>query len=371
MKNLKKVSTFLLIFSLLALPFSCADDANVLEENRKTKSGLDYSDPVLNYIIGLGFLESEIVDAGNEYVVEGDIVFPKEMIAKSLNQSGRTSQSYSNTLVELVRQANIRVMLDPTMSSFSAEASSAISHWNNAGSNIHFNIVSSAPYDILIVRNDNLGNQICADAGYPINGAPYHRIRVNVAKIGSWSYTDRTMNLVHELGHCIGLWHTDFTGTSRDDLGNTWSSVPVPGVGTTDDPFSIMNYQICDDYKSQLSIKDKAAIQVLYANPKPANTTIEITGTQFTIRWSNPTILGPGDTHFANEVSYGGFSGVNFGGTVSLSATSTFFVVPGVTPYPSSNGTNGGIQVTVRAKYSNGTYAGQTVSRTKVNGVWQ
>lgn len=62
-----------LCYSLMLLAIvSCKKDNNnmqVIDEKKEVRS----------YIKSLGFSESSIIDAGNEYVVEGDISFPKNM----------------------------------------------------------------------------------------------------------------------------------------------------------------------------------------------------------------------------------------------------------------------------------------------------
>ncbi len=60
----------LFYFLMLLVIISCKKDNNNIEV-------IDENKDVLMYIKSLGYSESSINDVGNEYVVQGDISFPK------------------------------------------------------------------------------------------------------------------------------------------------------------------------------------------------------------------------------------------------------------------------------------------------------
>lgn len=351
--NLKKIA-LLLSFSLLIFSCSKVNESEILE----TKSS--HTNDVLNYIKSLGILQKDIVDVGNKFIVDGDIIFSKDMIVPKHNKLSKIDQFYSGDVVNLTRQSDIRILVDPSMISQNSEISSAVNLWNNVNSNLHFNIVTAGDFDILITSVSN--TVYCGQGQFPSNGNPGNNVNINLDMVKDDNYDQRTVNIAHELGHCIGFLHSNSSGTE------------VPGWGGTDD-ISIMLGNTCHDLCTQLSNKDVGATHALYPLLNGAtNTQIQIDpyGTQFIINWDlASSILISTGSITGYDISYSGFSGANFGGNSSVSGSSNSFTVPNVNPYPTSNSNTGGIQITIKAKYNNGLNITKTVSRNKVGGVWQ
>ena len=93
---------FIMLLSLAA----CKKDQ--LEEYQ-TKHSTFQDQTLLQEIKKLGFHDRTIVDVGYAYIVEGDIVFPKD----STNaKSGRKQQWEFGTRVSYSKQANITVRID-------------------------------------------------------------------------------------------------------------------------------------------------------------------------------------------------------------------------------------------------------------------
>jgi hypothetical protein len=360
MKNLK-IITCLFFLSILILSCTKSEDNELLE-----------SKEVLNYIKNLGFSSSKIIDNGKEFIVEGDISFAKDMKVPKTSKSSKINQNYCGSIVDFAHRKNIKVFIDQSMSSRASEISSAINLWNDAGAEIHFDLVTSGTYDILIINDDNVTTYGLGTL--PINGLPGSKVRVNLIATNRdcGSYYQFVCVIAHELGHNIGFAHTDdMSPTVYDITSNiSYPRLPVPNMGSLDNS-SIMIQG--GSNSAELSLFDKGAAYALYPVLYPTNMNLSLNSysTEFKVSWDpNPPIL---DNKFIGyDISYGGFSGINFGGSTSVS-NSLIFTIPNVSPNPNSGSTNtGGIQITITAKYTDSYYnASRTITKNKVNGVWQ
>jgi hypothetical protein len=215
----------------------------------------DNARKVLAYIKALGFPEKSIVEKPTEFIVEEDISFPKNM--KVPDGKVRTEQYYTGSLVSAANVTNIRLFVDPSMTSMMAEINSAIAQWNNvANCNINWVVVAAAPYDVLIT-NANLGNGVCGSGTFPSGGRAGNLIRINKNYIAGNSFAQRARTICHELGHNVSFRHTNWSA-----LGES-SAVAVPGVGGTD-ALSLMNGGQCGSGATVLSAKDIQAAAALY-----------------------------------------------------------------------------------------------------------
>ncbi|MEE1947194.1 M57 family metalloprotease [Pedobacter sp. KR3-3] len=280
MKGKKTLKLFLLITLTLFTLASCKKSQEPLNQESK-------SNKVLEYITSLGFPLSSIKDSGNEYIVDGDISFSKDMeipttkstkVEKRLDLSLNTTMSlstnsrkigqyYTGTTISPTNRINIRIFVDPSMTSMNNEINSAIDQWNNVNADIIFTIVANGAYDILI-KDENLGTGSCGQARFPLNGKPGNLIRINKNYISGNSFDQRQRTIAHELGHCIGFRHTNWASNNEskngsDDAGTQADALDVPGVGGTD-ASSLMNGKECGIGSTVLSQKDKLALLALY-----------------------------------------------------------------------------------------------------------
>jgi Dual-action HEIGH metallo-peptidase len=251
-KNLKKIAIVAMVAVVIA---ACKKKQETL--TTEPQESVKNADKVLQHIKNLGFPASSIVDNGNEYIVEEDIVFPKNMEITASSAGPKTEQYYTGSIVNSTKKLNIRVFVDASMTSMSSEINSALAQWNGvSGSTLRFNIVTAAPYDILI-KDENLGNGICGQGQFPSGGSAGALIKINKSYIAGNSFAQRARTICHEFGHCISFRHTNWAAQGESTATN------VPGVTGTDSQ-SLMNGGQCGSGATVLSQKDKDATAVLY-----------------------------------------------------------------------------------------------------------
>lgn len=248
---MKKSTLFPIVALLIIFSMACKKSSDLTVETPVQ----DNAQKVRAYIIKLGFPEKSIVENPTEFIVEEDIVFPKNMTVPE----GRltTEQYYTGSLVSAANVTNIRLFVDPSMTSMMAEINSAITQWNNiSGSNIHWTVVAASPYDVRIT-NANLGNGVCGSGTFPSGGRAGNLIRINKNYIAANSFAQRARTICHEMGHNVSFRHTNWASIGES------SATAVPGVGGTD-AASLMNGGQCGSGATVLSTKDKQAAAALY-----------------------------------------------------------------------------------------------------------
>jgi hypothetical protein len=214
----------------------------------------DNAAKVYAYILELGFPADQIVDKPDMFIVEEDIAFPKSMIVPT--EKIKPEQYYTGSLVTQTKATNIRLFVDASMTSMTAEIDAAIAQWNNVpGCRIHWTKVTGT-YDVRIV-NYNLGSGVCGQGTFPSGGNAGGTIRINKSYIAGNSFAQRSRTICHEMGHNVSYRHTNWSAIGES------SATAVPGVGGTD-ASSIMNGGQCGSGATVLSTKDKQAAAVLY-----------------------------------------------------------------------------------------------------------
>lgn len=249
-KNLEQIAIVTLVVLVIA---ACKkNQESSTTEPQETVN----ANKVLQYIKDLGFPSTSIVDNGNEFTVEEDITFPKNMEIPA-NTGLKTEQYYTGSIVNATKKLNIRIFVDASMTSMISEINSAIAQWNAVpNSTLRFSVVTTAPYDILI-KNENLGNGVCGQGQFPSGGSAGALVKINKNYIAGNSFAQRARTICHEFGHCISFRHTNWAAQGESTATN------VPGVTGTD-ALSLMNGGQCGSGATVLSQKDKDATAVLY-----------------------------------------------------------------------------------------------------------
>lgn len=277
-----KIRPLLVLLSFSFALFSCSKNARDIES--PVKENIAYTpDPSLyRQLLEIGFKADEIVESKDYYCAQGDILFRKfltdtvrlkQYFGNSDDQLGRRSidstftgaQIMQGNIIFSQKVENIRVFVDASLGSAWGDVMpQALKMWAGVPDcKVNFTQVEYSPAyatgnDIVVSKdvNNEVAWDAIAKAEFPRFGGAGPTILISANYVSTLSYNLKLWTLAHELGHCMGLKHTD-QGISNGGF-------IIPNTPLTD-PASIMNHSF-DTQGSviALSANDKVAIKYLY-----------------------------------------------------------------------------------------------------------
>ena len=247
----------------------------------------EISDEILAQFEDLGFDVSdiEIVDHKNPltgisskmYRLEGDILIPEEQLSDMLksdiahigavNEQYRTSNLVSNNqTISVLGYTGGSFALDNTMRT---ALQWAVNNYNRINIGLNFTLAFGTnyqAYDMVVYRVSGGGG---GSAGFPSGGQPYKFIQI---QSGTSSFGTNTTEhvITHEMGHCLGLRHTDYFNRSLScgSGGNEGSAgvgaIHIPGTPTGFDANSVMLACFAADEDGEFGNFDVVALEYLY-----------------------------------------------------------------------------------------------------------
>lgn len=275
---------------LMAFVFSCKKQDAAKESPKQ-----EQTNKVLSRILEMGFSRSAIVEHDDYYVVGGDMMFPKN--PSTVDPAGKVKQYRTYNLISADRTL-VRVYLDNNFTSIynnlSAALDEAISAYKTSiNSEILFvRTTDPAQANITVTKNNFLGIDVCGMGGFPYaDGRPFDIVYISETEVAGLNHGKLVFLLAHELGHNIGLRHTNWL--SNGEAANPEGAVQVPGTPSSD-ALSVMNSGTCGVAWSGFTTGDRDAVAGMY--PKLASGHSQVgTGT-----WSTTKAMTSiGDTLFA------------------------------------------------------------------------
>jgi hypothetical protein len=247
---------------LLFLLNACTQEEYISYPTENLNSAIEHDKAIIE---SMGFDTASLVDMGDFYLVEGDIMFDKEELASLV----LTKQARVNSLISSAKQSSITVGIDASIptsgkDNWRTEIQQAIAVWNSVNRCTIQMTYTTASNPSILIRSDfgDFDNSTIAAASWPSNGNPGSLIRINLDSQDNYAYSsnEKKYAMIHELGHCLGLKHTDWLSNNEP------SATTIEGTPTVDSS-SIMNSHLPNNPSAELSYYDKVAIVMLYHNP--------------------------------------------------------------------------------------------------------
>jgi hypothetical protein len=243
-----------LIALLMLVVFSCEKEESIAVPSADIEKHLQFLE-------NNGFHKDHIVyDATkDEFIIEDDMTLSREEIenymaaGSATDADGRTEQRRGSFIISSSRVTNIKYYMDGTVpASWRTAVTEAVNQWNAVnGTSLFMSIVStSAGSDVRVNAITENGAGWVARATLPSSsGAPGSILTINMA-YNSMDAGRKLFAMAHEMGHNIGLLHTNQT-----------SGTIIPGTPTTD-ANSVMNSFVLP--WNGFTHYDQVSVQVLY-----------------------------------------------------------------------------------------------------------
>lgn len=241
------------------------------QKNSKTTQD-EISAETIAQIKAQGFNTAGVKKINEGYLVEGDIILTEEDLRSTVNSPElvvANSEHYSTTRLVTGLPRTITVSVNTSAVPFPAAVADAINRYNAENLQLHFTQVSGNA-DIDIVTFYQVSNTI-GSSGFPKGGRPYGTINLNTYYFNSSTNASYMGFIIaHEMGHCIGMRHTDYMDRSYSCGGAFYNegsagigAVYIPGTPTGPSANSWM-LSCSNGTNRPFTSSDKIALNYLY-----------------------------------------------------------------------------------------------------------
>jgi hypothetical protein len=281
MHQIKKLTIAISIVAMFIIAPSCSDQELKPQEN-------EVSPDIKAQFKELGFDVSDIRIVNDEnpfssrfgstyYLLEGDIAITednlKSMVGSDVHHLGAVGEQYRTTNL-VSNNRTIRVLgytggsnaLDTKMRTALQQA---VDNYNALNIGLTFTLsfgTNTGANHITVYR---VSGSAGGSAGFPSGGNPYQWVQI-FSSTSSYSTDVVEHVMTHEIGHCLGLRHTDYFNRSLScgSGGNEGSSgvgaIHIPGTPTGYDANSIMLSCFSSSENGEFGNYDRVALEYLY-----------------------------------------------------------------------------------------------------------
>lgn len=265
MKNFKSL---LILCSLLPVVYSCTSEDSYIDFLSSTYTTDMAFEQAKNTIFAMGLDTTDIVEKGGYYVVENDILINKD---SCLYYSPKTRQ-YRTTYYALSGDTiTIGVDNSITVSSGWIEALKEVINIYNEYTGLYFFYAAEGSIPTILISKKDLsstsGNTVCAQGEFPFpSRRPGANVYINTGffrDIDSFlTHNQKVFLLMHEIGHNLGLRHTD-CAVNGEGVGSV-GMINIPGTSPKTDDESYMNSGTCGVSWTGMPQNDAIALKYLW-----------------------------------------------------------------------------------------------------------
>ena len=235
------------------------------------------SQEALGQIKALGFGTDDVRAVAGGFVVEGDMLLTNAMLASAPGYStlrvGADEQYRTTNLVGSLPRTLTVSLSSQFPAAYGPAIDEAIRRYNAANLQLHFTrVANDAASDLPVKYSADLGPGVLGQSGgFPSGGnpAPGFTLVPNVINSSTTNYIATIM--AHEMGHCIGMRHTDYYnrqyscgGRKSNEGASTVGAILIPGTPSLAEPNSWMLACVGTDVDRPFTANDLTALNYIY-----------------------------------------------------------------------------------------------------------
>lgn len=244
------------------------------KENIQSKDTV--SETTINQIKALGFTTTDARKVEGGVVVEGDILLTDEMLTSKPEQSlmrvGQDEQYRTTNLVQRLPRTLTVKLVGSFPSAYVSAVDEAIRRYNAENLQLRFTRITGTATADLPITSAYLGAGILGQSGgFPSNGNPAPGFKLSPSVINSTNVGYIATIMAHEMGHCIGMRHTDYFnrayscgGAASNEGASTVGAILIPGTPSGADPNSWMLACVGNGVSRPFNSNDRIALNYIY-----------------------------------------------------------------------------------------------------------
>jgi hypothetical protein len=215
-------------------------------------------------VAALGFDTNDLKAVSGGYLAEGDMLLTPELLASTPDRKflrvGEEEQYRTTNLVTGLPRTLTVSLSTEFPASYVTAIDEAIRRYNDANLQLHFTRITSGTADLPVKYSANLGAGVLGFTLVP-------------SVIGTQTTNAIATIMAHEMGHCIGLRHTDYMNRAyscgRKGQGNNEGTagvgaILIPGTPSAPDPNSWMLACVGTNVDRPFNANDVIALNYLY-----------------------------------------------------------------------------------------------------------
>jgi hypothetical protein len=233
---------------------------------------------VLGQIKALGFSTDDARAVAGGYVVEGDMLLTPELLASAPGYAtlrvGGEEQYRTTNLVNAGSGRTLTVSLSSEFpAAYGPAVDEAIARYNAANLLLKLSrVAAGVASDLPVKYSADLGPGVLGQSGgFPSGGNPAPGFTLVPSVINSTNTNYIATIMAHEMGHCIGMRHTDYYnrqyscgGRKSNEGASTVGAILIPGTPSTAEPNSWMLACVGNGVNRPFTANDLTALNYIY-----------------------------------------------------------------------------------------------------------